>query len=235
VSFHATGGLPARYAVKTRWEDVRPETKLPLLRSVNEKTQAADPRVRKVRVYFVDESGAVLLADSDGKIVEDLQPMTIMGLTCITAWKPTSTAAAEAGPDVGSEVEGEVLEQSLSDAAQLNVAVTGEHLAADQVSVALGLHVEVLVAGAAWDGSHELHPEVVGVAAEGVKGLTEADLDFETVAVEGDDLEWIEGGVGAEEDDASAGGVACYVACPMAAIWRSRCRIDGGDLRATAS
>ena len=31
VSFRATGGLPARYAVKTRWEDVRPETKLPLL------------------------------------------------------------------------------------------------------------------------------------------------------------------------------------------------------------
>jgi TldD protein len=43
----------------------------------------ADPRVRKVRVYFVDESGAMLLADSDGQIVEDLQPMTTMGLTCI--------------------------------------------------------------------------------------------------------------------------------------------------------
>ncbi len=43
----------------------------------------ADPRVRKVRVYFVDESGAMLLADSNGQIVEDLQPMTTMGLTCI--------------------------------------------------------------------------------------------------------------------------------------------------------
>jgi TldD protein len=83
ASFHATSGLPARYAVKTRWEDLRPEAKLPLLRSVNEKAMGADPRVRKVRVYFVDESGAVLLADSDGKIVEDLQPMTTMGLTCI--------------------------------------------------------------------------------------------------------------------------------------------------------
>ena len=83
VRFHATSDLPARYAVTTRWEDVRPEAKLPLLRSVNEKTQAADPRVRKVRVYFVDESGAMLLADSNGQIVEDLQPMTMMGLTCI--------------------------------------------------------------------------------------------------------------------------------------------------------
>ena len=43
----------------------------------------ADPRMRKVRVYFVDESGAMLLADSSGQIVEDLQPMTMMGLTCI--------------------------------------------------------------------------------------------------------------------------------------------------------
>ena len=56
----------------------------------------------------------------------------------------------------------------LSDATQLNVAVVGKHLAADHASVALGLHVEVLVAGAARDGSHHLHPEVVGVGAEGV-------------------------------------------------------------------
>jgi TldD protein len=82
--FHVSGDpLPARYPVKTRWEDVRPEAKLPLLRSVNEKAQAADPRVRKVRVYFVDESSAILLADSDGRILEDLQPMTTMGLTCV--------------------------------------------------------------------------------------------------------------------------------------------------------
>ena len=83
AGLRATRDLPSRYGVKTRWEDVRPETKLPLLRSVNDEAMAADPRVRKVRVYFVDESGAVLLADSDGRIVEDLQPMTTMGLTCI--------------------------------------------------------------------------------------------------------------------------------------------------------
>ncbi|MFN8093309.1 MAG: hypothetical protein U0599_14010 [Vicinamibacteria bacterium] len=70
--FHVSGELPGRYPVRTRWEDVRPEAKLPLLKSVNEKAQAADPRVRKVRVYFVDESSAILLADSDGRILEDL-------------------------------------------------------------------------------------------------------------------------------------------------------------------
>ncbi len=82
-AFHASGGLPSRYAVGTRWEDVRPEKKLPLLQRVNEKAQAADPRVRKVRVFFTDESSVVLIADSDGRMVEDVQPMTSMALTCI--------------------------------------------------------------------------------------------------------------------------------------------------------
>ena len=81
--FHVSGELPSRYAVQTPWVDVRPERKLPLLRTVNEKAQAADPRVRKVRVYFTDESSAVLVADSEGRILEDLQPMTTMGLTCV--------------------------------------------------------------------------------------------------------------------------------------------------------
>jgi TldD protein len=81
--FDPLGDVPSRYAVGTRWEDVRPEAKLPLLRALNEKAQAADPRVRKVRVFFNDESAAVLVADSDGRIVEDLQPMTSMTLTCV--------------------------------------------------------------------------------------------------------------------------------------------------------
>jgi TldD protein len=81
--FHATGELPSHYAIETRWEDVRPEKKLPLLRTVNEKAQAADPRIRKVRVFFNDESSVVLVADSDGRIVEDAQPMTSLTLTCV--------------------------------------------------------------------------------------------------------------------------------------------------------
>jgi TldD protein len=80
---NALGDVPSRYLVGTRWEDVRPEKKLPLLRTVNEKALAADPRIRKVRVFFSDESGAVLVADSDGRMVEDLQPMTSMTLTCV--------------------------------------------------------------------------------------------------------------------------------------------------------
>lgn len=79
----ADAALPARYPVKTRWEDVRPQQKLPLLSGLNEKVLAADKRIRKVNVSFGDEAGAILIADSNGRVVEDLQPMTRLYLSCV--------------------------------------------------------------------------------------------------------------------------------------------------------
>jgi len=81
--FHVASRLPQRYPLKVRWEEIRPEQKLPVLDGVNAKVFAADPRVKKVTVYFRDESGAVLLADSQGRIVEDLQPMTLLYVSCV--------------------------------------------------------------------------------------------------------------------------------------------------------
>jgi TldD protein len=81
--FHVAGRLPQRYALKMRWEDVRPEQKLPLLTAMNERVFSADPRVKKVTVYFRDESGAVLVADSQGRMVEDAQPMTLLYVSCL--------------------------------------------------------------------------------------------------------------------------------------------------------
>jgi TldD protein len=81
--FHVEGRLPQRYPLKVRWDEVRPEQKLPLLGALNEKAFAADPRVKKVTVYFRDEAGAMLVADSTGRIVEDLQPMTLLYVSCM--------------------------------------------------------------------------------------------------------------------------------------------------------
>ena len=80
---HVTGGLPSRYPVKVPWEDVRPEQKLPLLTSLNEQAFARDPRVRKVNVTFGDGASVILIADSQGRIVEDAQPMTLLYLSCV--------------------------------------------------------------------------------------------------------------------------------------------------------
>jgi len=81
--FRVAKDLPSRYATKVRWDDVAPAQKLPLLTGLNERAMAADPRIKKVTVYFSDQSGAVLIADSTGRIVEDVQPMTSLGLNCV--------------------------------------------------------------------------------------------------------------------------------------------------------
>ena len=81
--FHVAFRLPQRYPLRTQWEDVRTERKLPLLDGLNGRLFGADPRIRKVNVHFHDESGAVLLGDSQGRIVEDLQPMTVLGVSCV--------------------------------------------------------------------------------------------------------------------------------------------------------
>ena len=83
VALHVTSGLPDRYPLVRPWHEVRPEEKLPLLAGLNERTFAADPRVRKVNVYLRDESGAILVADSSGRVVEDAQPMTLLYLSVL--------------------------------------------------------------------------------------------------------------------------------------------------------
>jgi TldD protein len=82
-AFRAAGELPSRYAVKLRWEDVKPEQKLPLLNGLNEKTFKADPRIKKVNLGFMDQSSAILIADSNGRITEDVQPMTSLYMSCV--------------------------------------------------------------------------------------------------------------------------------------------------------
>jgi TldD protein len=86
-SFRADRHLPSRYPLKTRWEDVRPGQKLPILEQLNHAAFAADPRMKKVTVNFWDQAGAVLVADSEGRIVEDVQPMTGLYLSCTAEQK----------------------------------------------------------------------------------------------------------------------------------------------------
>ena len=49
--------------------------------------------------------------------------------------------AIEVSPDFATEVEREVLEQALGDAAELNEAVIGIHFATDKSAVVVGFHV----------------------------------------------------------------------------------------------
>jgi TldD protein len=82
-SFRAEGTLPQRYPLKVRWEDVAPEQKLPILSGLNEAAFKMDARVKKVSIGFNDEAGVILIADSNGRLVEDFQPMTMLYVSCV--------------------------------------------------------------------------------------------------------------------------------------------------------
>jgi TldD protein len=83
VRFQTTEGKPDRYPIKVRWEDVRPRQKLSVLTGLNERMFRSDDRVKKVNVNFTDYGSVILIADSNGRIIEDAQPMTTVGLSCV--------------------------------------------------------------------------------------------------------------------------------------------------------
>src|SRR6185436_2708299 len=76
-----------RYPAQIRWQDVGSKEKLPILNHVNQQVFAADARMKKVNVGFQDSVDAILLVDSDGRMVEDLQPMTSLYLSCVAEHK----------------------------------------------------------------------------------------------------------------------------------------------------
>jgi TldD protein len=77
------GKLPQRYLAKVRWEEVKPDQKLPILTALNEKAFKKDPRIKKVNVSLGCEAGAVLVVDSLGRLIEDIQPMTDLSVSCV--------------------------------------------------------------------------------------------------------------------------------------------------------
>jgi TldD protein len=83
TELHVTSRLPDRYPVPIGWEDVRPDRKLPFLERVNAAVLAADSRVKKATASFMDQHGAILVVDSNGRLVEDLQPMTSLRVSCV--------------------------------------------------------------------------------------------------------------------------------------------------------
>ena len=71
------------YSMTTPWESVGLEKKIPLLEKAATRAADADPRIQKVQVFMSDRVGHVLLACSDGTLVEDVQPMTTVYVTCV--------------------------------------------------------------------------------------------------------------------------------------------------------
>ncbi len=71
------------YEIETPWSDVGIDQKIPLLSHANTFAMNADKRIIKVQVFMADTTSHVLVARSDGQILEDFQPMTEVWLTCV--------------------------------------------------------------------------------------------------------------------------------------------------------
>lgn len=90
----------------------------------------------------------------------------------------------EIQPGGAAESQGQVLEQALGDETQLDVPFVSGEFAAKVLPVERRLALEGLLAAATVERGHVPHPEVVGISAQGVNGLLEADFNFESPAVE---------------------------------------------------
>ncbi len=73
---------PDYYLIESPWEEVNADKKVPLLQTVNDRMMELDNRVTKVQVSFADSNTHMMVANSDGRIVFDYQPMTRMFAFC---------------------------------------------------------------------------------------------------------------------------------------------------------
>ena len=80
---HLAPRAGGRYPALAPGEGEGAAARLPVLEAVNARLLAADPSVRKVNVHLHEEQGAVLIADSTGRVVEDLQPMALLSASIL--------------------------------------------------------------------------------------------------------------------------------------------------------
>ncbi|MBN2497725.1 MAG: twin-arginine translocation signal domain-containing protein [Deltaproteobacteria bacterium] len=77
--------IESRYTVELPWSEVGIDKKLPLIERANAKARGRDPRIIKVTIFLADQTSHILVANSEGLLVEDEQPMAVMYVTCVAA------------------------------------------------------------------------------------------------------------------------------------------------------
>ncbi len=71
------------YPSKINWESVEPPEKLRILTEINSRALQSDSRIKKVNISFSDVVDAKMIVDSQGRIIEDIQPMTELRIGCV--------------------------------------------------------------------------------------------------------------------------------------------------------
>ncbi len=76
-------GTPSYYAIEVPWTEVGVDQKIAQLNRCDQVARAVDPRIITVRATMLDNTGHVLLVTSEGRWVEDFQPMTEARVSCV--------------------------------------------------------------------------------------------------------------------------------------------------------
>ena len=74
---------PSYYRMEIPWTEVGIDKRIPLLERANQRAMEEEPRLVKVSVYLGDVSKHILIAASDGRLVEDFQPMAEAYVSCV--------------------------------------------------------------------------------------------------------------------------------------------------------
>lgn len=81
-SFHRIE-TPNYYKVITPWEDVGIDSKIPFLKSLNDKIFSLDDRVVKVNVNFSEKTSLILFVNSEGRLFQDYKPLFSLRASCV--------------------------------------------------------------------------------------------------------------------------------------------------------
>jgi TldD protein len=106
------------YPVEVPWSEVGVDKKVPVLERVDRGCRAKDPRIIKVISYLTDEFCRILVANSEGLLVEDDQPMAVLSASCVaehngrTETSGHSLSARDGMPFLSEATIGEVVRRA---------------------------------------------------------------------------------------------------------------------------
>lgn len=78
---------PEYYAIKTPWEQVSIDEKIPYLQTINDKVFSLDNRIIKSNIWFSDETSYILFANSEGRVTYDYRPQSSISASCTAEQK----------------------------------------------------------------------------------------------------------------------------------------------------
>ena len=74
---------PDHHALQVPWETVPADRKVALLRDLDARVFASDPRILKASVRYSDETTHVLIATSEGRVAWDTRPLCSLGASAV--------------------------------------------------------------------------------------------------------------------------------------------------------